>query len=646
MTNRFTSYSLIVLLFFAGQLTLAAQSVSFIRASRLPIGGMKSCGGHTGNHSVVSGDFNGDGKLDLVVGSATNLVLLLGNGDGAYKSIDLGFVAEAFLATDINGDKKTDLVVAINCQPQLLLGNGDGTFQPAKPLPAIPLAVADFNGDGKPDLLAAGQIVDGPECFNTGAFTIYPGNGDGTFRSPYPCSGKTPDGDWGTRTIVVGDLNGDGKLDVVWSNSRSSSFIYVWLGNGDGTFRPPLWIEAGTGQGAKPIAMGDINHDGRLDIVVVTHRGVSVLLGNGDGTFQTKPNQQLFLGRFDGIVRINDPYWTGSNDIFLRDFDGDGNQDILWDNAIFRGKGDGTFHPAQILWTGSADAISVICEDLNGDGKPDLIYLPDEFPAADPAVSNMIQILLNNSPNGLPNSTVGYSAATGGSLIAPSSIASMYGKSLAKLTASAFGAALPTQLGGVNLRVRDAKDTVRLAELIFVSPTQVNFIVPAETAIGPAALTIDDGSSPLQEGANVTIVLVAAPGFFTANQNGLGPPAAIAVRIRADQTQEQVQVFSCPRAGECIAFPIDVASGLPIYLSLYGTGFGLQAGKKLILGFPRCLVGGKDATVQFAGQHPLYAGLDQLNLLMPQSLPSGQVTIQCQFAGAIQSSNVISIAIK
>lgn len=187
---------------------------------------------------------------------------------------------------------------------------------------------------------------------------------------------------------------------------------------------------------------------------------------------------------------------------------------------------------------------------------------------------------------------------------------------------------------------------VRLAQLILVSPTQINFVMPPETSIGPATLTIDDGSVQLQEGANATIVVRVAPGFFTANQNGVGVPAATAVRIRADQTQEPVAVFSCASTGQCNASPIDLTNGL-VYLSLYGTGFGLTSSIIPSTEFPRCQVGDKtDVKVQFAGPHSLYPGLNQLNLLIPQSLSSGQASIQCLFSGAFQSSNVVSIAIK
>jgi uncharacterized protein (TIGR03437 family) len=584
----------------------------------------------------------------LVV-SGSKAMLLLGNGDGTFRSVDLGFMALFTLVADVNRDKKADLLVQDGSKAFLLLGNGDGTFQPAKPLPAFPLAVADFNGDGNPDLLSAGVYGAG-QCASD-SIVVYPGNGDGTFRNPLPCSGgNTFQGDWGIQQIAVGDVNNDGKLDVVWSPIRGTQ-IYVWMGNGDGTFQPPASVDALASHGGRPIAIGDLNHDGKPDIIIGNSAGVTVLLGNGDGTFRSPvyppvgpPMSPQVLWPFYGYYG-HQRLWTESNDIFLRDFDGDGNLDIVNDDLLFRGNGDGTFQPAQFLNAGSPNAVSLICDDLNGDGKPDLVYLPAQLVFLTGSATKL-SILLNISPGGLPNAVLGYSAATGDSLLALGSIGSIYGKALAKVTASAVGATFPTQLGGISLRVRDDTDTVRLAPLIYVSPTQINFQVPAATNIGPVTLTIDDGSTPLLEAANATIVIDIAAGFFAANGSGKGVAAATALRMRADGTQEPIGVFSCTSAGQCSEVPIDMTSGLPVYLTLYGTGFR-NAYPAMVTG-GRCQVGSKNATIQFAGPQPVYPGLDQLNLLLPNSLPSGVLPVQCRFASNsnVSVSNVVQIAIK
>ena len=638
MKRRKANWAIMALLLFNAS-TALAQEISFLRSKTVAIG--------LGSTNITSGDFNGDGKLDLVVSSSSNTVLFLGNGDGTFKSVDLGFVASQTLIADVNRDKKADLIVYISPNAYVLLGNGDGTFQPRKLISGFPYAVADFDGDGKPDLLGG--------CGN-GAVSVSPGNGDGTFRSWLPCSADASEGDF-NELIAIADLNGDGKLDVVRSNVRGTPYIWVWLGKGDGTFQPPSEVYAGATSGAKPLAIGDLNHDGKLDIVVGKLFGVAILFGNGDGTFKshdqtaTSPAEVATLSSFDGITMVFRRTWTYSNDIFIRDLDGDGNPDIVLGDTVFRGKGDGTFYPAQFLGIDSESAVSVICEDLNGDGKPDIVFLDQQLQQFGlvNGTARMLSILLNNSPNSLSSNVLAYSAATGGNLLAPSSIASIYGKSLANVTASASGATFPTQLGGISLRVHDVTDTVRLAQLILVSPAQINFVVPAQTSVGPATLNIDDGSTPVPEGANATIVNNLAAGFFTASQNGQGVPAATAVRILADGTQEPVPVFTCAGTGQCNAVPIDMTSGLPVYMSLYGTGFGAEFLKNPASTTAGCQVGGKAAVVQFAGPHPLFPGLDQLNLLLPQSLPSGIALIQCQFNGTPlqgHGSNFVQIAIK
>src|SRR5260370_17722542 len=104
-----------------------AQTVSFQRYKDVPIG--------LGSYSVTSGDFNGDGKLDLVVSSSSNLALLLGNGDGTFQKVDLGFVAQFTLVADVHRDGNPDMLVAIGPQPYVLLAHVHRPSQPPRPPP-------------------------------------------------------------------------------------------------------------------------------------------------------------------------------------------------------------------------------------------------------------------------------------------------------------------------------------------------------------------------------------------------------------------------------------------------------------------------------------------------------------------------------
>jgi hypothetical protein len=224
------------------------------------------------------------GRLDLVVANHTasnGVSVLLGNGEGTFQpAVTYSLYAPTSVATgDFNGDGRLDLVFASDTgEVSVLLGNGDGTFQSpvlcASGYPSYSVAVGDFNGDGKLDLAVAN--------YYSGNMTVLLGNGDGTFQSPvnYTVGGYDPVSD------AAGDFNGDGKLDLAVANS-SDSTISLLLGNGDGTFQSPVTYPVGSHPNS--VAAGDFNGDGKLDLVVANGGSddVSVLLGNGDGTLQS-----------------------------------------------------------------------------------------------------------------------------------------------------------------------------------------------------------------------------------------------------------------------------------------------------------------------------------------------------------------------
>jgi len=227
--------------------------------------------------SLAAGDFNSDGKPDLIVANSTGLKLLLGKGDGTFQTAAESSEVTGFLAAgDFNRDGKLDLAVANRGTPQnnyadgsvsVLLGNGDGTFQTSikynTGVGSSCVAVADINADGIPDLVVASSAF--LTAHPAKNIAVLLGKGDGTFQTAVKYGG-------GGYSIAVGDFNDDGQLDLAVANYSSLSLL---LGNGNGTFEAP--VEFGAGAGLSALVAVDFNHDGKLDLVVGKPAGVSFL---------------------------------------------------------------------------------------------------------------------------------------------------------------------------------------------------------------------------------------------------------------------------------------------------------------------------------------------------------------------------------
>jgi hypothetical protein len=297
--------------------------------------------------SVAVADVNRDGKLDIVVANygSNSVAVLLGNGDGTFQSAVTygsgGLESYSVAVADVNRDGKPDILVANNCANSdcgsgtvngnigVLLGNGDGSFQPAAAYDSggyttTSVAVADVNGDDKPDLLVANLCASGSSNCPNGAVVVLLGNGDGTFQSAV----SYDSGGWYSYSVAVADVNGDGKPDLLVANEFVSGNYYsgalgVLLGNGDGTFQSAVSYDSG-GVAAVSVAAADVNGDGKPDLLVAncgTSGGsscatgtVGVLLGNGDGTFQSVAS-----------------YASGgfyANSVAVADVNGDGRPDL------------------------------------------------------------------------------------------------------------------------------------------------------------------------------------------------------------------------------------------------------------------------------------------------------------------------------
>lgn len=325
----------------------------------------------TGTEPPAIGDVNQDGKLDVVVTDwqTRNVTVMNGNGDGTFtagSSFHASFVGPLALG-DFNGDQLLDLAMGSFDDPNddytvaVYAGNGAGGFSNSAATTLVTwelvyLQAADFNNDGRTDLLAG--------SWNSNQILL--GNGDGTFIG----KGSMIDGGFG-----LADFNHDGKLDLATASGDTHEwYVAVSLGNGDGTLTTP--VRYGCGYDADDIAATDLDGDGNTDLLIASTASstVAVLRGNADGTF-----------------RGPEFYVSGNNTwkLVVSDFDRDGFQDFLtvdynselWAMSFVRGTASGGFATYRAFQTSTAipvpwpglEATGGKAADVDGDGDPDVV---------------------------------------------------------------------------------------------------------------------------------------------------------------------------------------------------------------------------------------------------------------------------------
>lgn len=225
--------------------------------------------------------------------------------------------------------------------------------------------------------------------------------------------------------------------------------------------------------------------------------------------------------------------------------------------------------------------------------------------------------------------------------LAGESIAALFGRELSDTTLAATTTPLPVSLAGTSVRIKDGAGIERLAPLFFVSPMQINFLVPANAVSGESLVTVAkaDGTAP----SGVIQLTRIAPALFAANANGQGVAAGVVLRIGADgvRTFEPVSQFDAAQ-NRFIAAPIDLSlANDEVYLVLFGTGFRNASAPAAAT----IKIGGMDLPVTYAGSQGTFEGLDQLNVRLPQELSRrGEVEAELRIDG--QTTNILRIALK
>ncbi len=644
--------------------------------------------------SLIVTDINGDSKQDILVASGNPLVIagdpssdgvsvLLGNGDGTFQASALAILPgsgvesylqmESLAVADFNGDGKADAmsVESYSGEAYLFPGLGSGGFGAPVAVASIPALSSieatsgDYNGDGMADLAFATTSTG-----SNGQVTVLLNAGGGKFLPTvsFPSAGAN------TVSIATADFNGDGHADLMVANSNNVA-VFVGDGNGGFTLSKTYLTNAG------PLAAiaADFTGDGKPDIAVLDNAGgtgsqVDLLVNNGDGTFTSAAPFPLTAfatleaaGDFNGdgapdlavtiqnadrsysvVTLLNNGtggFRQGATAtiqdkpvaILARDFNHDGKGDLViaaspQNNgftgtvSVLVGNGDGTFQTENVLASGIPVAALAAAGIAPGHDS-DLVFV--EGPQI-----NGVAAMLNVSP-GQAAATVNGASFAANAPVARSSIASVFGLDLATKSEAASGT-LGTDLAGTSVAVTDSNGVGRKALLLYVSPGQVNFLIPDGVSYGAAMVAVTSGDGNVSTGG--FSVAPVAPGIFVVNSNGLA--AATLVRVHADgtQTQEAMEQVD-PNTGQIVPVPIHLDPQTDtVYLELFGTGlrYATQVSVQ---------VAGQTLKPSFAGAQPTYAGLDQVNVALPYSLKgSGDVTLTVSANGT--AANPVHITVE
>ncbi|MEO6724784.1 MAG: FG-GAP-like repeat-containing protein [Blastocatellia bacterium] len=622
--------------------------------------------------AIAIGDFNGDGRKDLAVspGNETDARLLLSNGSGGFTSggnirispLNTFDYAGELRAFDVNKDGKLDLIGLASQKVLVVLNTSSGNNVSF----AAPIAVsfegqsfrglADVNGDGVADLLTLSNVFPGGP-----SLSVYLGDGLGSFRQPIssPLTAQVIQ-------TAFADFNADGNVDIAATVIASTpqgdrQKVALLYGDGAGRFGQlttydPLLINP-SGQEVK-LAVRDVNNDARPDVLVLGDRKVRAVLTNGEG----KPGSAVEVGStddFDLSAFAIGNFDSGGRPDFVT-IDGRRSSIVVhWNRCAASGltvSGQVLdrmtpigFGDVTVKLTGAQTA--TVTTDSGGNyeftglapGNYTVMVERGavEFNPASQMLNNLTTDQIVNF-SGQRKGTAVSAASFAGQSLAPDSIASIFGLEMSRTTEIAREQPLPILLANKYVNIKDAAGVERSSQLFFVSPGQINFLIPPDTAIGPATLRVYSPANPTEAETTGTLLIEkVAPGLFTANANGAGVAAAVVFRIKADGTQSYEPVSRFDGAMS-VSVPIDLGPATDqVFLLLFGTGIRNNSG----LAGVTARIGGEAAEVSYAGPQGGFAGLDQLNVRLPRSLAGrGEVDVMLTVDG--KQTNIVRVNIK
>ena len=650
--------------------------------------------------ALAVADFNGDGKADIVaVNSVSGDISFLPNdGAGNFPQtaiLETGNFINQIVVSDTNADGQPDIFVSNNTgQTVASYGIGKLGYSPEYTFGTDfgvwgfvwSSVIGDFDRDGKPDLVALNNDTSN---YLTGVATFLPDNGlfaqnpSAFVLNNYKLRIKRSYAGGRAMDAKVADFDQDGKLDIVTVNADTNTVTFL-VGDGTGAFG--VAATAAVGTDPRSVAVGDLDGDGWADAVVANRgsAGVDLFLNTFHGGFTTRS--------------IAVP--TACRKVLIADMNKDGKQDLVLLSAsspmfyVLPGTGGGNFGTAVQIKLGGLPLDGVIA-DFSNDGIPDLAitryknatdaddtvqilagdgkngfvtYQQFKVPGASQLATadldqdgladlvvaskpvdgvNAVRVLLNSCEPPPAAEVVTVNAASySGVGVSPDSIVAAFGSQLSSGTGNAQGVPLPTQLSGTTVRVKDAKGVERLAPLFFISPYQVNYQIPSNTAAGVAKVTF---STPgLADRIGTILVLPTGPGIFAANADANGVAAANIFRLKfgsPDGVYEPLLQFD-QASQRYVPLPVDGGSVFPpsndtLYLLLYGTGIRSRGSLAKI----QVTVGGVSCAVEYAGPHCCFIGVDQLNVRLPQAMNGrGEVDIVVTVDG--QVTNTTTMAFK